>query len=434
MTPDSQLNLVEIQSHTILISQRLGQQGNVMVTAKATKAADKSQVCRKLVSSLQRFYGKSVPKIDMPVVDTMLFAACLEDNPWPTAEAGLKKLMGSYFDMNEIRVSSITELEQTLAPLKDADWKGLRIRSILRYVFETTYSYDFEKLRRQTQEQSVKLLKKVNDITPFIRDFVLHEILGSHMVVLDTSMLMAARWLGLVPSKSDIDEAAEFLKGGLKKSETPEFCHLLRCLATDSKFAPRFLEPLDFELSMNDVSDRFVELQSPTKRKPAKPVAPPEPPKPAAKATSDKASSAPAPAATGKAAAAPAKSAPAAAAPSKTAPAATATGKSAPAKPAAAPAATSSKAAPAPAKAAPAAKAATPAKAQPAKTEKSAAKPKPAPAKAQASKSISTSKTASKAKKATVPPKAKPTPKTNDKKITGKPKIAAKAQTKKPKR
>jgi hypothetical protein len=412
-----------------------------MVTAKATKAADKSQVCRKLVSSLQRFYGKSVPKIDMPVVDTMLFAACLEDNPWPTAEAGLKKLMGSYFDLNEIRVSSITELEQTLAPLKDADWKGLRIRSILRHVFETTYSYDFEKLRRQTQEQAVKLLKKVNDITPFIRDFVLHEILGSHMVVLDTSMLMAARWLGLIPSKSNIDEAAEFLKGGLKKSETPEFCHLLRCLATDSKFAPRFLEPLDFELSMNDVSDRFVELQSPTKRKPAKPVAPPEPPKSAAKATPDKASAAPAPAATGKAAAAPAKSAPAAAASGKSAPAATAAGKSAtaagksaPAKPAAAPSAASSKAAAAPAKPAPAAKAATPAKAQPAKAEKSAAKPKPAPAKAQASKSISTSKTASKAKKAIVPAKTKPTPKTNDKKITGKPKIAAKAQTKKPKR
>ena len=250
-----------------------------MGTAKATKAADKSQICRKLVTALQKLYGKSVPKIELSVVDTMLFAACLEDNPWVPAEAGLKKVLTSYFDLNEVRVSSVSELEQSLAPLKDADWKGLRIRSILRFVFETTYSYDYEKLRRQTLEQAVKTLKKVNDISPFIRDFILHEILGSHVICLDTSMLTAARWLGLVPANADVDDASEFLKGGIKKSEVSEFCHLLRCLSTDPKYAPRFLDPSDTELSMDDVMDRFVELQSPPKKKPAKLVPPPEPPK-----------------------------------------------------------------------------------------------------------------------------------------------------------
>ena len=250
-----------------------------MGTAKATKAADKSQICRKLVTALQKLYGKSVPKIELSVVETMLFAACLEDNPWAPAEAGLKKVLTSYFDLNEVRVSSVSELEQSLAPLKDADWKGLRIRSILRFIFETTYSYDYEKLRRQTLEQAVKTLKKVNDISPFIRDFILHEILGSHVICLDTSMLTAARWLGLVPANADVDDASEFLKGGIKKSEVSEFCHLLRCLSTDPKYAPRFLDPSDTELSMDDVMDRFVELQSPPKKKPAKLVPPPEPPK-----------------------------------------------------------------------------------------------------------------------------------------------------------
>ena len=250
-----------------------------MGTAKATQAADKSQICRKLVTALQKLYGKSVPKIELSVVETMLFAACLEDNPWAPAEAGLKKVLTSYFDLNEVRVSSVSELEHSLAPLKDADWKGLRIRSILRFVFETTYSYDYEKLRRQTLEQAVKTLKKVNDITPFIRDFILHEILGSHIICLDNSMLTAARWLGLVPAKADLHDASEFLKGGIKKSEVSEFCHLLRSLATDPKYAPRFLDPSDAELSMDDVMDRFVELQSPPKKKPAKLVPPPEPPK-----------------------------------------------------------------------------------------------------------------------------------------------------------
>ena len=252
-----------------------------MGTTKATKAADKSQVCRKLVNSLHKLYGKSVPKIELPVIETLLFAACLEDNPWTTAEVGMKHLLASFFDLNEIRVSSVNELELVLAPLHKADWKGLRIRSLLRHLFETTYSYDFEKLRRQTLEQAVKTLKKVPDITPFIRDFVLHEILGSHIVFLDESMLTAAKWLGLVPENSDVNEASEYLKGGLKKSEVSEFCHLLRCLATDPKFIPRFTDHAESEQSMDDVMERFAELQLPPKKKPAKPPAPKEVPKPA---------------------------------------------------------------------------------------------------------------------------------------------------------
>ena len=251
-----------------------------MGTTKATKAADKSQVCRKLVNSLHKLYGKSVPKIELPVVETMLFAACLEDNPWTTAEVGLKHLLASFFDLNEIRVSSVNELELVLGPLNRADWKGLRIRSILRHIFETTYSYDFEKLRRQTLEQAVKTLKKIPDVTPFIRDFVLHEILGSHIVFLDEYMLTAAKWLGLVPGNTDVNEASEYLKGGLKKSEVSEFCHLLRCLATDPKFVPRFADHADSEQSMDDVMDRFAELQLPPKKKPAKPPAPKEVAKP----------------------------------------------------------------------------------------------------------------------------------------------------------
>ena len=108
-------------------------------------------------------------------------------------------------------------------------------------------------------------------MTPFIRDFVLHEILGSHIVCLDESMLTAAKWLGLVPETADLNEGSEYLKGGLKKSEVSEFCYLLRCLATDPKFVPRFADHADTEQSMADVMDRLAELQLPPKKKPAKP-------------------------------------------------------------------------------------------------------------------------------------------------------------------
>lgn len=43
-----------------------------MGTTKTTKAADKSQVCRKFVTAAHKLYGKSVPKIELSVIETML--------------------------------------------------------------------------------------------------------------------------------------------------------------------------------------------------------------------------------------------------------------------------------------------------------------------------------------------------------------------------
>lgn len=245
-----------------------------MGTAKATRAADKSTVCRRLVQALQKLYGKTVPQIQLPVLETMLFAVCLEDNRWEQAETGLKRLIGSFFDLNEIRVSSVTELERALDGLSHADWKGMRIRAVLRHVFEGTYSFEFEKLRRMTLEQAIKALKKIQELSPFVRDFVLHEILGNHVVYLDQSMLTAARWLGLVPATADIAEASEYLKSGVRKSEVSEFCNLLKSLSTDSRYAEHLSESLTGDHDMAGVMDRLAELQLPWKP-PAKPPAKP---------------------------------------------------------------------------------------------------------------------------------------------------------------
>lgn len=242
-----------------------------MPTGKVTKASDKAQICKKLVSGLHKLYGKSLPRLDMPVLETFIFAICLEDNGWDAADAAYKKLIGSYFDLNEIRVTSVLELEEVLHPLRDADWKGLRIRSILRYVFESTYTFEFEKYRRLTQEVAVKTLKKVPDISPFVRDFSLQHILGSHIVCLDASMLKACQWLGIVPVGMDATAAGEHLKPGLKKSDVAEFCYLIRSLATDPKYIPRFDDMPEEPLDMEQASSRLLELQSPPK-KPAKPT------------------------------------------------------------------------------------------------------------------------------------------------------------------
>lgn len=260
-----------------------------MPSASATKASDKAQACKTITTILQKEYGKAVPKLKLPVLETMLFAVCLEDNPWDRAEAGYERLMKSYFDLNEVRVSSVSELERTLEDLNSANWKGLRIRSILRFVFESTYSFDFEKLAKLTLESAQKRLKKIDYLSPFITNFTLQQVLSSHVVCLDDYSHRAAIHLGLVPPDSNLDDASEFLKPGLKKSETFAFSHLLRCLATDPKYVARFADPYEAEdeFDILKVAERLAVVKAPKKKskaRPPKPVAAKEE-KPAAKAT-----------------------------------------------------------------------------------------------------------------------------------------------------
>jgi endonuclease-3 len=264
-----------------------------MPSASATKASDKAQACKKLTTLLQKEYGKSVPSIKQPVLETMLFAVCLEDNPWEKAQAGYDKLLKSYFDLNEIRVSSVTELEQTLSDLRSSEWKGLRIRSILRFVFESTYTFEFEKLARLTLESAQKRLKKIDYLSPFVTNFTLQQVLSSHVVCLDHICHRAAIHLGIVPPDSAIPEATEFLKAGVKKSDAFAFSYLLRQFATDPKFADRIEDELDEDLDFDvlKVEERLAILKAPRRRK-KKTAKPAAAEKPATKKKSTKATAA----------------------------------------------------------------------------------------------------------------------------------------------
>jgi endonuclease-3 len=258
-----------------------------MPSPSATKASEKQQACKKLTSLLHKDYGKLVPQFSMPVLETMLFAACLENNSWDATEQGYERLNKMYYDLNEIRVSSVAEIEETLNS-QQGDWSGLRIRSILRFVFETTYTYDYEKLKRLTQESGQKRLKKIDNMSPFIRNFTVQHCLGGYLVSLDEVSTRAAIHLGIVPPGSNEEQAGEFLKQGLKKADTFGFMYALRCLATDPRFMERLSEPPDDdeEFDVGLVEDRFESLKKPKKKKKKKL---PEPAKKAAPVTKKRA-------------------------------------------------------------------------------------------------------------------------------------------------
>jgi len=238
------------------------------------KASDRQDLLRKVNTILKKQYGGSVPKADRNVLETMLFACCLEDSPYEDAEAAFQNLIASFHDLNEIRVSSISEVERCLESVDDAAWRAFRARDILQYVFEEYYVFDFEVLRRKTLEAAEKQLAKIKGLTPFVRLYTLQQSLGAHVIPMDDTMCRVVAWMGLIEPDTPPDEAAEEMKTSIRKSDVPLLCHLLRRLGTDPDYKSSFKITksmlTDGRVDPGDLPDRLAAVLShPRKRSPA---------------------------------------------------------------------------------------------------------------------------------------------------------------------
>jgi endonuclease-3 len=190
-------------------------------------------VIRQLQRVLRKKYAGIKPKAELPVLESMLYSVCLE-NAFPTpAEQAYQRIFTSFHDLNEVRVSSIVELEQLFAGMDQPEWRGLRLKNVLQHVFETNYAFEFEGLRRKTLEQAVKQLGKIKGLSWFVKAWSYHEALGSHVLPVDDRMHAALIWLRLADRESTAEQASEGLRGFIRKPDAPQFCHLLHCFAND---------------------------------------------------------------------------------------------------------------------------------------------------------------------------------------------------------
>lgn len=210
------------------------------MTTSKLKASDRQAIFKKLATALKRRYGGSVPRHKYNVLDTLLFACCLENTTHEQAEAAFQRLLESFDDLNVIRVSSVREIEVALGEVDDAAWKALRIRECLQYVFEKHYAFDFEALRRKTMDAAEKDLTKIRHLSPFARLYTLQHALDSHVVPLDDLQTEILMWLGIVEPHTPPDKAAEDVKSSLRKNDVGLMCHLLRQLGTDRKYKGTF--------------------------------------------------------------------------------------------------------------------------------------------------------------------------------------------------
>ena len=187
---------------------------------------------------IKKYYTPAAPDAKRSVLEQLLFASCLENAHYTVAEEAFAALVHSFFDWNEIRVSSVRELSEAMSGLPDPPAAAHRVKRVLQNVFEATYAFDLEGLRKQNLGPAIERLEKIDGTTKFSIAYLVQSALGGHLIPVDSGTLGALRVVELV---SDEDVAAGVVPGlerAISKQSGTEFGSLLHQLGADFVACP----------------------------------------------------------------------------------------------------------------------------------------------------------------------------------------------------
>jgi len=196
-------------------------------------AVSRSAQFAKVHKVLKKHYKPSLPVAGRSVLEHLLFACCLEDARHDAAEEAFAALVHTFFDWNEVRVTSISELSEVMACLPDPRAAANRVKRVLHSVFEATFDFNLEEYRKKTLGPTVEWLRKLDGVTPYAVSYTVQAALGGHSIPIDGGTMAALRVLGLVSEQDAAAGVVPGLERAVAKSKGPEFAALLHELGAD---------------------------------------------------------------------------------------------------------------------------------------------------------------------------------------------------------
>jgi hypothetical protein len=193
----------------------------------------RQQLIPKLHKALKAHYKPVAANVSRPILDQVLFACCLENAPYDVAEKAFARLGESYFDLNEVRVTTVAELAETLRGLPDPARAALSLRRVLQGVFESTYSFSLEHAKKHSIAHGIKTLEHLHGIPPFVVHYVASTALGGHFIPIDRGALAALYLSGIISSQEYDAEKVPGIERLIAKKAGPEFSSLLHLFGAE---------------------------------------------------------------------------------------------------------------------------------------------------------------------------------------------------------
>ncbi|NLX56838.1 MAG: hypothetical protein GXY58_17160 [Planctomycetaceae bacterium] len=175
---------------------------------------------------------------DRPLLEHLLYACCLQAATHEAADEAFAKLQQAYYDWNEVRVTTISELAEVMNCLPQPAETASRLKRTLQSVFEAYYSFDLDGLKKDNIGKAVKQLERLNGITDFTLAFVVQNGLGGHAIAVSDGAFEVLRVLGIVSDDEVAKRRVPGLERAIPKSKGAEFGALLHQAGADYVAAP----------------------------------------------------------------------------------------------------------------------------------------------------------------------------------------------------
>jgi endonuclease III len=198
---------------------------------------NRSALINKMHKVLKKHY-KPVPIPQRPALEHLLYACCLENAHFEAADKAYAALSTAFFDWNEVRVSTVKELAEVMHMLPDAAAAASSLKHVLQTVFEATYSFDIESLKKLPLGQAQQKLQKYNGVTRFAVDYMTQAALGGHAIPLDRGLLEVFGILGLATEQERAAHSVPGLERAIPKNKGVEFGSLAHQLGADLVHGP----------------------------------------------------------------------------------------------------------------------------------------------------------------------------------------------------
>jgi hypothetical protein len=192
--------------------------------------ADKFEQLHK---SLKKHYKFTEDTTERSVLESLLYACCLEDARPDQAEEAFAKLQQTYFDWNEVRVTTTIELSEVLTVLPNPTAAGHRIKRCLQSIFETRYQYDLDDLKKANLTKATEDIQAWQGMTPFVLNYVSQHSLGGHAIPADTAILDALLAADILTTVEIEKKTIPGIERAIPKNKGFEFASLLHQFAVD---------------------------------------------------------------------------------------------------------------------------------------------------------------------------------------------------------
>lgn len=198
---------------------------------------NRASLLNKTHKVLKKHY-KPTSRDERPLLEVLIFAACLENAPYNAAEKAYGALVNEFFDWNEVRVSTRKDLCEKLTMLPDPLAAAQRVKRVLQSVFDKRYSFDLEDLRKQNLGKAVKQIESFDGTSSFMAAYATQMALGGHRIPLDQGAIDVLLVVGAVTPPEVSKQSFGSIERAISKNKGIEFGSLLHQLGADFVASP----------------------------------------------------------------------------------------------------------------------------------------------------------------------------------------------------